>query len=120
MVVNAIFVIGERRVRQSDIGICGCVHTPEPGAAQTAGSGQQDSGSNNRGRTAAETAARRRRQQGQQRRTRQQQRRRQMTFDRTPRAVRRWVSGELAVPRHIALLVNLMLDTGTKPEELQP
>ncbi|WP_210161839.1 hypothetical protein, partial [Bradyrhizobium japonicum] len=24
------------------------------------------------------------------------------------------------VPRHIALLVNLMLDTGTKPEELQP
>ena len=42
------------------------------------------------------------------------------TIAATPRAVRRWVSGELAVPRHIALLVNLMLDTGTKPEELQP
>ena len=78
MVVNAVFVIGERRVRQSDIGICrdASIH---PSRAPV-----------------------------------------DLTIAATPRAVRRWVSGELAVPRHIALLVNLMLDTGTKPEELQP
>lgn len=36
------------------------------------------------------------------------------------RQVRKWISGEAEVPRHIAMLVNLMLDTKTKPEELRP
>lgn len=42
------------------------------------------------------------------------------TIASTPRTVRKWVSGELEVPRHIAMLVNLMIDTGTKPEWLRP
>jgi hypothetical protein len=36
------------------------------------------------------------------------------------RTVRKWISGEAEVPRHIAMLINLMLDTNTKPEELRP
>jgi hypothetical protein len=36
------------------------------------------------------------------------------------RTVRKWISGEAEVPRHIAMLINLMLDTKTKPEELRP
>lgn len=36
------------------------------------------------------------------------------------RTVRKWFNGEAEVPRHIAMLVNLMLDTNTKPEELRP
>ena len=36
------------------------------------------------------------------------------------RQVRKWINGEAEVPRHIAMLVNLMLDTNTKPEELRP
>ncbi|MBR0741181.1 hypothetical protein JQ581_30040 [Bradyrhizobium liaoningense] len=49
---------------------------------------------------------------------------RQTAFARTigtmPRTVRRWVSGDQPVPRHIAMLVNLMIDTKTKPEALRP
>lgn len=35
-----------------------------------------------------------------------------------PRTVRKWISGELPVPRHIALLVRLMIKYQVKPEEL--
>lgn len=35
------------------------------------------------------------------------------------RTVRKWVAGEAEVPRHIAMLVNLMLSTNTSPEELR-
>lgn len=42
------------------------------------------------------------------------------TIGATPRTVRKWISGELpVVPRYIAQLVNLMLDTNTKPESLR-
>jgi len=36
-----------------------------------------------------------------------------------PRTVRKWCSGELEVPRHIAMLVNAMIDHNIKPEELR-
>ena len=36
------------------------------------------------------------------------------------RTVRKWCSGELEVPRHIAMLVNLMIKHFVRPEELQP
>jgi DNA-binding transcriptional regulator YiaG len=36
------------------------------------------------------------------------------------RTVRKWVSGTDPVPRHIALLVNLMIDYDIKPEGLRP
>ena len=36
------------------------------------------------------------------------------------RTVRKWISGEAEVPRHIAMLVNAMLDYNIKPEELRP
>lgn len=36
------------------------------------------------------------------------------------RTVQKWYSGESAVPRHIAMLVNLMIDTKTPPEGLRP
>ncbi|MCP3400218.1 hypothetical protein [Bradyrhizobium sp. CCGB20] len=35
------------------------------------------------------------------------------------RQVRKWISGEAEVPRHIAMLVNLLLDTKTKPHHLR-
>jgi DNA-binding transcriptional regulator YdaS (Cro superfamily) len=35
-----------------------------------------------------------------------------------PRTVRKWVLGELPVPRHIAMLVSLMIKHQVKPEEL--
>lgn len=36
------------------------------------------------------------------------------------RTVRSWINGRLTVPRHIAMLVNLMLDTQSSPEDLRP
>lgn len=36
------------------------------------------------------------------------------------RTVRKWIAGEADVPRHIAMLVNAMLDYNIKPEELRP
>ena len=35
------------------------------------------------------------------------------------RTVRNWVSGRSEVPTSIAMLVRLMLDTGTRPEDLR-
>lgn len=35
------------------------------------------------------------------------------------RTVRSWISGEYPVPKSIAMLVNLMLKTKTKPDELR-
>jgi DNA-binding transcriptional regulator YiaG len=35
------------------------------------------------------------------------------------RTVRTWISGQYAVPKVVALLVNLMLKTKTKPEDLK-
>lgn len=36
------------------------------------------------------------------------------------RTVQKWTSGESAVPRHIAMLVNLMIDTEATEESLRP
>lgn len=41
------------------------------------------------------------------------------TIGSTPRTVRKWTGGELMVPRHIAMLVNAMIDHNIKPEELR-
>ena len=35
------------------------------------------------------------------------------------RTVRNWVSGRSEVPTAIAMLIRLMLDTGTRPEDLR-
>jgi plasmid maintenance system antidote protein VapI len=35
-----------------------------------------------------------------------------------PRRVRYWIADERPVPTEVAMLLNLMLDTGTKPEAL--
>jgi hypothetical protein len=39
---------------------------------------------------------------------------------RNPRTIRRYVSSELPVPRHIQITLNLMLKTGLKPGDLPP
>ena len=36
------------------------------------------------------------------------------------RTVRKWINGELAVPVHIAMLVNLMIDHDVQPQQLRP